>query len=161
MNLSLPSYAGADEGLRHLEDHARSLLVQPAPRESKHGAAGGDQHGVPSTIGLEHRRRAVELEPVDLDDDALRRPDEVDFDAVNADVRLRDRCAAPPHQREKERFGLRPRKRGAPVEGQYVAKPASAAARRMAREETGDVAQRNDVLTYSVRERRSSSPLRQ
>jgi hypothetical protein len=64
------------------------------------------QFRIAATIALERSARRVEREPVDLDNEAVRLPDEIDLIAAQPFACLRIGQPAGPHQRQKPRLGL-------------------------------------------------------
>src|SRR5436190_562199 len=64
----------------------RRLVHQPAPGDPDHPEAASGEVGVPAAIALEGIPGGVKGEAVDLDDEALGSPEEVDYVGAEADV---------------------------------------------------------------------------
>jgi hypothetical protein len=71
-----PRFAAPSPGV----DDGQRLVLQLAPGDSHHPIATGGQNLIAPAVGLKRSPLAVELMAVDLDDDALGRPQEVDLD---------------------------------------------------------------------------------
>jgi hypothetical protein len=77
---------------REPRDHGLGLVDDLPPREPDHAVAGRDQVGVAPAVALERVPRAVEREAVDLDDQPLFAPQQVDLPAA----RLRSESSRAP-----------------------------------------------------------------
>lgn len=82
------------------------LVLDLAPGEAQHLAALRLQAGVSSSVLVEGRPRPVRLPAVDLDNQVLRAPQEVDLEAVNSHIHLRARKPMPANQRHEHHLQL-------------------------------------------------------
>src|SRR5690606_41358861 len=83
------SRAGRDERLREAREQCLRFLGELGPGHADDAEARGGEHGIPPAVGLERGARGVEREAVDLDDEPLRTPEEIDFVSADDDVHLR------------------------------------------------------------------------
>ena len=78
-----------------------------APGDADHPVAGRLQRGVAGAVALERLSRRVVDEAVDLDDQPLLAPQQIDLDAVHDHVRVGSRQPCLADQRQQPALGLR------------------------------------------------------
>src|SRR5690606_25299382 len=119
------SRARRDEGLRYAREQRLRLIRELGPGHADDAEAGSRERRIPSAVGLERGARGVERVAVDLDDEPLRAPEEIDFVSAHDDVRFRLAESRLADQREEPGFRFGARERG-PRAGQEGRQPSRA-----------------------------------
>ena len=150
-----PATAGSlptRERLRDPREDRFGLVDDLPPGDADDVEAECGELGVAPAVALEGLTRGVEGEAVDLDDEPLSRPEEVDLVAADAGVRQRMRKTRFADEGEQAALGLRAGEGDRLAALDQVAKDRGAAAARMAGEQVEEIVAAREPLRVGLGE---------